>query len=42
MMGDYAVYVYSAWIIVYVAMGVRVWRDRARLVALQKKVTHDE
>lgn len=41
-MSGYALYVYSAWLIAYSAMGMCVLRDHARLAALKKKVIHDQ
>lgn len=40
-MSGYAVYVYSAWAIAYVAIGVRLYQDRCKLRLLLKKVSRD-
>ena len=40
-MSSYGVYVVSSWVIVLVAIGVRIIRDQCRLRALQRGVKHD-
>lgn len=41
-MGGYGVYVYGAWLIAYLAMGIVVYRDHVTLRALIKGATHDQ
>ena len=41
-MSGYAVYVYSAWVIAYLVIGICVVRDRRKMKALLREVRHDQ
>ncbi|MFI4955853.1 MAG: heme exporter protein CcmD [Gammaproteobacteria bacterium] len=41
-MSGYAVYVYSAWAIAYLAIGVCIVRERRKLKALLREVSRDQ
>jgi heme exporter protein CcmD len=41
-MSGYAVYVYSAWLIAYLAIGICILRDRRKINALLREVHRDQ